>query len=149
MQEDQSSVVAFWRGIKVASLGAAVHMADTARRGTPGAIERSYFTASVCGLQSPCLTRWPGRIPKGWSSNEMVHQVGLFTTPDVTNLITDPKERERYNQRHLHYWVLGHARRLVRVFEATVRGEPLIPARAPLAAVPRAKQSRRIEKAGA
>ena len=78
----------------------------------------------------------------------MVHQVGLFTTPDVTNLITDPKERERYNQWHLHDWVLGHARRLVRVFEATVRGEPLIPARAPLAAVPRAKQSRRTEKAG-
>jgi arylsulfatase len=188
-------------------------------RGTPGAFEGSYFTASEGGLRTPCLIRWPGRVPEGRSSNEMVHQVDLFTTllswvgqdvpkdrvidgidqrpffegrqdasnregclvwvrdrlhgvkwrnfkvmfvrqryldeevqtlttPHVINLITDPKERERYNQQHLHYWVLGHARRLVSAFEATVRGEPLIPAGAPLAAVPRAKRSRRPEKAG-
>ena len=188
-------------------------------RGTPGAFEGSYFTASEGGLRTPCLIRWPGRVPEGRSSNEMVHQVDLFTTllswvgqdvpkdrvidgidqrpffegrqdasnregclvwvrdrlhgvkwrnfkvmfvrqryldeevqalttPHVINLITDPKERESYNQQHLHYWVLGHARRLVRAFEATVRGEPLIPAGAPLAAVPRAKRSRRTEKAG-
>ena len=64
-------------------------------------------------------------------------EVQALTTPHVINLITDPKERESYNQQHLHYWVLGHARRLVRAFEATVRGEPLIPAGAPLAAVHR------------
>jgi hypothetical protein len=172
------------------------------RRGKPGAFEGSHFTTSVGGLQTQCLTRWPGRVPKGWGSNEMVHQdrvidgidqrpffegrqdasnregclvwvrdrlhgvkwrnfkvmfvrqryldeeVQTLTMPHVINLITDPKERESYNQQHLHYWVLGHARRLVRVFEATVRGEPLIPAGAPLATVPRAKQSRRTEKTG-
>ena len=75
-------------------------------------------------------------------------EVQALTTPHVINLITDPNERESYHQQHLHYWVLGHARRLVRAFEATVRGEPLIPAGAPLAAVPRAKRSRRTEKAG-
>jgi len=180
-------------------------------RGTPGAFEGSYFTASEGGLRTPCLIRWPGRVPAGRSSNEMVHQVDLFTTllgwcgldvprdreidgidqraflegrqetsnregclvwvrdrlhgvkwrnfkvmyvrqryydeeaqtlttPHVINLITDPKEREPYNQQYLHFWVFGHARRLVRAFEASVKREPPIPAGAPLDHVPRRGQ---------
>jgi arylsulfatase len=179
-------------------------------RGSPGAFEGSYFTAAEGGLRTPCLIRWPGRVPAGGKSNELVHQVDLFTTlltwagldvpqdrvidgidqraffegrqeassregclvwvrdrlhavkwrnfkvvyvrqryydeeaqtlttPHVINLITDPKERESYNQQYLHFWVFAHARRLIGAFEATLKREPLIPLGAPLDTVPRAK----------
>jgi arylsulfatase A-like enzyme len=49
-------------------------------RGSPGAFEGSYFTAAEGGLRTPCLIRWPGRVPAGRRSNEMVHQVDLFPT---------------------------------------------------------------------
>jgi len=49
-------------------------------RGTPGIFEGSYFTASEGGLRTPCLIRWPGNVPAGSSSNDMVHQVDMFPT---------------------------------------------------------------------
>lgn len=49
-------------------------------RGSPGVFEGSYFTASEGGLRTPCLIRWPGRVPGGRSSNELVHQVDMFPT---------------------------------------------------------------------
>jgi arylsulfatase len=32
------------------------------------------------GIRTPCIIRWPGRIPAGRVSNEIVHQVDLFPT---------------------------------------------------------------------
>lgn len=49
-------------------------------RGVGGLYEGSYFTASEGGLRSPCLIRWPGTIPAGRESNEMVHISDMFTT---------------------------------------------------------------------
>ena len=49
-------------------------------RGTSGVFEGSYFTSSEGGLRTPCLIRWPGNVPPGSSSNEMVHQVDMFPT---------------------------------------------------------------------
>lgn len=49
-------------------------------RGSPGVFEGSYFTASEGGLRTPCLIRWPGNVPGGRSSNEMVHQTDMYPT---------------------------------------------------------------------
>jgi len=49
-------------------------------RGSPGVFEGSYFTSSEGGLRTPCLIRWPGQVPAGNSSNELVHQVDMFPT---------------------------------------------------------------------
>jgi hypothetical protein len=32
------------------------------------------------GIRTPCMIRWPGRIPPGQVSNELVHEVDLFPT---------------------------------------------------------------------
>jgi arylsulfatase len=32
------------------------------------------------GIRTPMLIRWPGRIPKGRDSNEIVHEVDIFPT---------------------------------------------------------------------
>ena len=45
----------------------------------------------------------------------------------ITNLLEDPKEREAVNQTHVRWWVMQHARRLIRQFEASVEREQLIP----------------------
>ncbi|MFN8526660.1 MAG: sulfatase-like hydrolase/transferase [Chloroflexota bacterium] len=49
-------------------------------RGSPGVFEGSYFTSSEGGLRTPCLIRWPGQVVPDRVSNEMVHQVDMFTT---------------------------------------------------------------------
>ena len=38
------------------------------------------FTALEGSNRTPCMIRWPGKITPGQVSNEMVHQVDLFTT---------------------------------------------------------------------
>jgi arylsulfatase len=58
-------------------------------------------------------------------------------TPRITNLITDPQEREPMSLPHLHTWTAHHLNRLIGEFEASVRREPLIPMGAPLDHVPR------------
>jgi arylsulfatase len=32
------------------------------------------------GIRTPCVIRWPGRIPPGRTSNELVHEMDLFAT---------------------------------------------------------------------
>jgi arylsulfatase len=40
----------------------------------------SYFTSLEGSNRAPCMIRWPGKVPAGTISNELVHQVDLFTT---------------------------------------------------------------------
>ncbi len=54
----------------------------------------------------------------------------------IVNLLEDPKEREPVNQTYVRWWVMQHARRLVRQFEQSVEREALVPAGAPLSFVP-------------
>jgi len=49
-------------------------------RGTAGYWEGSYFTGMEGSLRSPCLIRWPGHVPQGRESNEIVHVTDMFTT---------------------------------------------------------------------
>ncbi len=49
-------------------------------RGWSGPWSGSYVTAMEGSIRVPCIIRWPGKIPAGRVSNEIVHEVDLFTT---------------------------------------------------------------------
>lgn len=49
-------------------------------RGTAGPWRGFYNTMMEGGIRTPCVIRWPGRIPAGQVSNEIVHEVDFFPT---------------------------------------------------------------------
>ena len=49
-------------------------------RGWAGPWSGTYVTAMEGSLRVPFFIRWPGKIPGGRVSNEMMHEVDLFTT---------------------------------------------------------------------
>jgi arylsulfatase A-like enzyme len=48
--------------------------------GFSGPWRGGYFTSLEGSNRAPCIIRWPGRVPAGKVSNQLVHQVDLFTT---------------------------------------------------------------------
>ncbi len=48
--------------------------------GSPGPWAGTYFTAMEGGIRVPFVMRWPGKVPAGRVSNEIVHCVDLFPT---------------------------------------------------------------------
>ena len=49
-------------------------------RGHPGFFDGSYFTGMEGSLRTPCLVRYPGRVPPDRQSNDIVHITDMFTT---------------------------------------------------------------------
>jgi arylsulfatase len=49
-------------------------------RGTAGQWRGFYNTAMEGGIRTPFMIRWPGRVPAGRVSNEIVHGTDVFTT---------------------------------------------------------------------
>jgi arylsulfatase len=49
-------------------------------RGSPGPWSGYYNSVMEGGVRTPCLIRWPGRIPAGRVTNEIVHEIDLFPT---------------------------------------------------------------------
>ena len=49
-------------------------------RGSSGPWTGFYNTVMEGGIRTPCIIRWPGRIPAGRVSNEIVHEIDLFPT---------------------------------------------------------------------
>jgi arylsulfatase len=49
-------------------------------RGSPGPWSGYYNSVMEGGIRTPCIIRWPGRIPAGRVTDELVHQVDLFPT---------------------------------------------------------------------
>lgn len=49
-------------------------------QGSSGPWRGYYFTHMEGSLRVPFIIRWPGKIPAGTVSNEMVHQIDTFTT---------------------------------------------------------------------
>jgi len=49
-------------------------------RGSSGPWAGFYNSSMEGGIRTPCVIRWPGRIPAGQVSDELVHQVDLFPT---------------------------------------------------------------------
>lgn len=64
-----------------------------------------------------------------------------LSAPRITNLITDPKEREPAHPLYYHTWTMAHFMQMLKAFEASLAREPLIPAGAPLGHVPTAKKT--------
>ena len=49
-------------------------------RGTPGYWDGSYFAGGEGNLRTPCMVRWPGHVPAGRASDEIMHVTDWFTT---------------------------------------------------------------------
>ncbi|MGE0362511.1 MAG: arylsulfatase [Vicinamibacterales bacterium] len=49
-------------------------------RGSPGPWSGYYNSVMEGGIRTPCIIRWPARIPAGRVTDELVHQVDLFPT---------------------------------------------------------------------
>ncbi len=53
---------------------------EPALQGSPGPWRGAAFTGFEGSLRVPFVVRWPGKIPAGTSSNEIVHEMDLFPT---------------------------------------------------------------------
>jgi arylsulfatase len=51
---------------------------ETSTQGSAGPWRGTLFTGFEGSLRVPFAIRWPGRIPAGWSSDEIVHEMDLF-----------------------------------------------------------------------
>lgn len=61
--------------------------------GDSGPWRGTYFTAMEASLRAPFIVRWPGRVPAGTTSNEIVHIVDLFPTLARVGGAALPKDR--------------------------------------------------------
>jgi arylsulfatase A-like enzyme len=62
-------------------------------QGSSGPWRGYYFTHMEGSLRVPFLVRWPGKIPPGRVSNEIVHQVDTFTTLASMAGVPTPTDR--------------------------------------------------------
>jgi arylsulfatase len=63
-------------------------------RGSPGYWEGSYFAGGEGNLRTPCIVRWPGRVPAGTASDEIMHVTDWFTTILHAAGLSEPGDRE-------------------------------------------------------
>ena len=61
--------------------------------GDSGPWRGTYFTAMEASLRAPFIIRWPGKIPAGRVSNEIVHVVEMYTTLAHVGGAEVPKDR--------------------------------------------------------
>lgn len=61
--------------------------------GASGPWRGTYFTAMEGGIRVPFIIRWPGKVPAGRISNEIVHIVDCFTTLARVGGAEVPKDR--------------------------------------------------------
>jgi arylsulfatase A-like enzyme len=62
-------------------------------RGSPGFWEGSYFAGGEGNLRTPCIVRWPGRVPQGKASDEIMHVTDWFTTILHAAKVSEPSDR--------------------------------------------------------
>jgi arylsulfatase len=62
-------------------------------RGTAGPWRGTYHTSMEGALRAPCMLRWPGRVPAGKVSNEIVHVTDLYVTLAAVAGATVPDDR--------------------------------------------------------
>src|SRR5215471_14088104 len=61
--------------------------------GDSGPWRGTYFTAMEASLRAPFIIRWPGKVPAGAVSNEIVHIVDLYPTLGRVGGAEVPKDR--------------------------------------------------------
>jgi len=62
-------------------------------QGSSGPWRGFYFTHMEGSLRTPFIVRWPGRVPAGRVSNEIVHEVDTYTTFAAIAGAAAPKDR--------------------------------------------------------
>ena len=62
-------------------------------RGSSGPWSGFYNSVMEGGIRTPCVIRWPGRIPAGQVSNEIVHEIDLLPTLAAAAGAEVPKDR--------------------------------------------------------
>ncbi len=62
-------------------------------RGSAGPWVGTYHTAMEGGLRAPCILSWPGKIPAGSESNQIVHVADLFPTLALLGGAAVPEDR--------------------------------------------------------
>ncbi|HEY6428987.1 MAG TPA: sulfatase-like hydrolase/transferase, partial [Acidimicrobiales bacterium] len=62
--------------------------------GASGPWRGGYFTSLEGSNRAPCIIRWPGKVPAGKVSNELVHLTDLFTTLVTAGGGTVPTDRQ-------------------------------------------------------
>ncbi len=67
-------------GPEATGFGVDSFSAEPVLQGSPGPWRGVAFTGFEGSLRVPFAVRWPGRIPAGTSSNEIVHEMDLFPT---------------------------------------------------------------------
>ncbi|KAL1887319.1 hypothetical protein Sste5346_010301 [Sporothrix stenoceras] len=89
-------------------------------KGTVGPWSGTYHTAMEGGLRVPFIIRWPGHVPEGTTSNQIVHATDIFSaiaaitkTPvpvdrpidgiDQTRLLVDPENSKSPREGFLFY----------------------------------------------
>jgi hypothetical protein len=75
-------------------------------RGTPGYWEGSYFSGSEGNLRTPCIARWPEKIPSGQVSDDIMHVTDWFTTLLRAAGTNEPSDRQIDGMNQLP-WLLG------------------------------------------
>ncbi len=70
------------------------HTGNGEYSGWTGPWRGTYFTAMEGGLRAPFIVRWPGHIPAGRVSDEIVHIVDLF--PTIAGFIGMKMPQDRY-----------------------------------------------------
>jgi arylsulfatase len=77
-------------------------------RGSPGYWEGSYFAGGEGNLRTPCIVRWPGKVPAGRSSNDSMHVTDWFTTLLHAAGLQEPQDRQIDGVNQLD-WLCGKA----------------------------------------
>lgn len=63
-------------------------------RGASGYWTGSYFAGGEGNLRTPCIVRWPGEVPPGRVSDEIMHVTDWFTTILHAAGLQEPADRE-------------------------------------------------------
>jgi arylsulfatase len=76
--------------------------------GFSGPWRGGYFTSLEGSNRVPCIIRWPGKVPAGKVSNELVHEVDWFTTLALAAGAKVPADRQ-IDGMDMHDFLLGDA----------------------------------------
>jgi arylsulfatase A-like enzyme len=87
--------------------------------GDSGPWRGTYFTAMEASLRAPFTIRWPGKIPAGRVSNEIIHIVDLFTTLAHVGGVEIPKDRPIDGVDQMDFFLGSTNTRIVKDFPRT------------------------------
>ncbi|MGA7075977.1 MAG: sulfatase-like hydrolase/transferase [Halobacteriota archaeon] len=92
--------------------------------GCSGPWRGGYFTSLEGSNRTPCIIRWPGKVPAGKVSNELVHEADTFTTLLLTAGARVPSDRQ-IDGMDMRDFLLGDAKKSGRDTVLCIQGNRL------------------------